>query len=289
LRLALARALVFAGRPEAALREYDLLLARHPQRAEAQSERADLLLDLGRAVDAARGYRRTLELRPEHRHAGHMLASIEGGDAAAHSAYVAGLYDAYAATFEDHLTRQLGYDIPAELRRALAPLLPAPVPALDIGCGTGLVAEALEGLASPIDGIDLSPGMVERARRRGRYRTLAAGDLTTLVGSGGFTGPYGLVTAADVFIHLPDLTPAFARIAGILAPEGLFAFSIEVADQPVALRSSGRYAQSRHHIRELAARSGLAVMLERSVTVRLERLRPVPGHLFILSRPLPMT
>jgi predicted TPR repeat methyltransferase len=283
LRLDLARALVFAGRHGAALAEFDKVLALHSGRAEAHVERADLLVDLGRTKDAADGYRRALALRPEYRHAAHMLASLEGsGGGPAHAAYVAGIYDAYAVTFEDHLTRQLGYDVPGEMRRALVPLLPAPVTALDLGCGTGLVAEALGGLASPIDGIDLAPAMIAMAGRRGRYRTLAVGDVLALVGRGDFAGPYGLVTAADVFIHLPDLAAVFRRIAGGLASGGLFAFSTEDSDEPVALRSSGRYAHSPGHIRDLAAGTGMSVLLEQKVAVRLERLHPVAGRLFIL-------
>jgi predicted TPR repeat methyltransferase len=173
------------------------------------------------------------------------------------------------------------------MRRELDGLIRAPLPVLDLGCGTGLVAEALRDLASPIDGIDLSAAMLAKARDRGQYSTLAAGDFVELVGRGDFAGPYGLVTAADVFIHLPDLEPAFARIAEVLAPGGHFAFSTEDSEEPVALRSSGRYAQNPRHLRDLATRHGMSIVLERPVTVRLERLRPVAGHLFILSRRRP--
>jgi SAM-dependent methyltransferase len=50
---------------------------------------------------------------------------------------------------------------------------------LDAGCGTGLVGAALaeRGVAT-IDGVDVSPGMLERARTTGAYRSLAPADLT---------------------------------------------------------------------------------------------------------------
>ena len=47
---------------------------------------------------------------------------------------------------------------------------------LDAGCGTGLVGVALASAGyTIIDGVDLSPGMVEKAKRRGVYRELVGG------------------------------------------------------------------------------------------------------------------
>jgi predicted TPR repeat methyltransferase len=214
-----------------------------------------------------------------------MLACLTGAGPGAEAGYVAGLYDGYAGDFDQHLTGQLGYDVPAEMRRMLAGLLASPVASLDLGCGTGLVAEALQGLAAPVDGIDLSPAMVERARRRSRYRRLAIGNLVELTGRGDFAGPYGLVTAADVFIHVPDLRAAFTAVSRALAPGGLFVFATEDGDEPRSVRSSGRFAHGRRHIRTLAGESEMKIEAEMNVTVRLERLRPVPGGLFALRRP----
>ena len=47
---------------------------------------------------------------------------------------------------------------------------------LDAGCGTGLVGVSLAAAGyTTIDGVDLSPAMVEQARRRGVYRELIGG------------------------------------------------------------------------------------------------------------------
>ncbi|KAM0211909.1 hypothetical protein ACHAPQ_004181 [Fusarium lateritium] len=49
---------------------------------------------------------------------------------------------------------------------------------LDAGCGTGLVGEALMKLgAKNVDGIDISPGMLEVAERTGVYESLSVGNL----------------------------------------------------------------------------------------------------------------
>ena len=50
---------------------------------------------------------------------------------------------------------------------------------LDAGCGTGLVGIHLAKLgAKNVDGIDLSPGMLDVARRTGSYRNLDTADLS---------------------------------------------------------------------------------------------------------------
>jgi SAM-dependent methyltransferase len=50
---------------------------------------------------------------------------------------------------------------------------------LDVGCGTGEIDRMLEGRVGALAGVDLSPGMVERARQRNPwadYRDYAEGD-----------------------------------------------------------------------------------------------------------------
>ena len=56
---------------------------------------------------------------------------------------------------------------------------------LDAGCGTGLVGAALaRSGARNIDGIDISTGMLEVAKKSGNYRSLHETDLTKRIGTG---------------------------------------------------------------------------------------------------------
>src|SRR5271170_6347616 len=60
-------------------------------------------------------------------------------------AYIARLFDQYAPRFEAHLTERLGYRAPALIAEALGAAAPARrfANALDLGCGAGLMGEAL--------------------------------------------------------------------------------------------------------------------------------------------------
>ncbi|MEM8836775.1 MAG: methyltransferase domain-containing protein [Pseudomonadota bacterium] len=66
-----------------------------------------------------------------------------------------------------------------------------------MGCGTGLVAEALKCAAEDIDGIDISEEMLEKARDKGLYRRAIQADLTGSLDA--IKNDYGAVVSAGTF------------------------------------------------------------------------------------------
>jgi SAM-dependent methyltransferase len=101
---------------------------------------------------------------------------------------------------------------------------------LDIGCGVGRLTRALAPRAAHVTGVDVSPEMVERARRNldGLPNvTLFVGDGTTLqpVADAAMDGVVSLV----VFQHIPDpqITLGYIREIGrVLRPGGWAAFQV---------------------------------------------------------------
>ena len=81
------------------------------------------------------------------------------------------------------------------------------------------------GLGSPargvgeIDGVDLSPGMLEAARARGVYARCARARSATPASS---RGAYDLVVSCLVDEHLADLRPLYAEAARLARPGGRF-------------------------------------------------------------------
>lgn len=87
------------------------------------------------------------------------------------------LYDDWAGTYDDSFARAWGYVAPARIAEIfLTEGGAAAEPVLDIGAGTGLLAEALPGLQ--IDGIDISAEMLARAGAKGLYHARIEADLT---------------------------------------------------------------------------------------------------------------
>ena len=86
------------------------------------------------------------------------------------------LYADWAASYDADTLDGMGYVAPVLAARALSEALEgetAEARILDAGCGTGLVgAEIARRTEAEIDGIDLSPGMLEEAaRKKVRLRT----------------------------------------------------------------------------------------------------------------------
>ena len=90
------------------------------------------------------------------------------------------LYDEWAASFDADITDESqGYVAPGLAAATVARVAGLDGEILDAGCGTGLVGVELASLgARTIDGVDISPGMLARARETGVYRHLEPADLT---------------------------------------------------------------------------------------------------------------
>jgi predicted TPR repeat methyltransferase len=248
---------------------------------------------LGRREDAVVALRRALELDPEDALGVRIdltrLGALQTEEAIG-AAYVRALFDDYAGTFDKHLVKNLNYRGPellhAAVRRAQAAygqkLWCGRV--LDLGCGTGLVAQALSGAYGTIEGVDLSPRMLSAARKSRLYDRLHEGDLLGfLKGQGERTAD--LVVAADVFVYIAALDDIFAEVFRVLTRGGLFAFTVQAhAGEGVILGADSRYAHGESYLRALAERTGFAVALFEAVSTRQDRGVDVPGFLLVLER-----
>ncbi len=260
-----------------------------PDYADAWNNLGIVLHDLRRTDEAAVCYREALKLRPDLAGTRFLLAAVGGLPMPDKPPpqYVAKLFDAYADQFEQQLVGQLQYQIPQLLsrfvRRVIGPQ-PCSLATLDLGCGTGLCGPLFRDIAQTLTGVDLSAGMVEKARVKNVYDQLLVGDIT-------FPGliprdTFDLILATDVFPYLGDLQPVFRACAEALKSGAHFAFSVEAADtnEPYILRSTDRYAHTPAYIRKLTADTGFVELGMDKVVVRMDRGKPVDGCIFILRR-----
>ena len=286
--IALGRVRAAQGRPREAIAAYRKALSLAPNTAEIFPLLGEAQLDAGDRDNARKSFRMALKLRPDNRLAAHMLAALEDSGAGPRNTYTADLFDYYSGIFDSHLVSRLGYAVPSLMRGVIDELAPGRRfdAALDLGCGTGLVAEALSDVLETIDGIDLAPKMIEVARTKNLYRELAVSDIVAWLDRPASNSAYDLVLAADVFIYVGTLEAVFAGTRAALRPGGLFAFSIEtLADGEVEIRSSGRFAHSTGYVTRLAAEHGLELRAARDIAVRTERNTPIAGHILVLEKP----
>ncbi|MFN0182249.1 MAG: methyltransferase [Aquabacterium sp.] len=210
---------------------------------------------------------------------------------------VRSLFDRYADRFDTHLRDHLAYRAPEVVAEVVAPLR-APgrlLATLDLGCGTGLSGMPMRAGASRLVGVDLSSKMVAQARERGIYDELHVGELldylegraTVHAAPGPLPGPFDLALATDVLNYIGNLAPLHAALNQVLAPGGLFAFTVEqTADDgpPFVLNDSLRYAHSAAYVRALAADHGYAVLALGEAVLRKERDADVRGLVVVIRR-----
>jgi len=156
---------------------------------------------------------------------------------------------------------------------------------LDLGCGTGLGGAAFRPYVDWLVGVDISPAMVTKARSKGLYDRLAVLDLLHFLDADAQSqARYHLVVAADVFVYTSDLGPIAAAAARVLAPDGLFAFTVETyAGDGVVLQQSLRYAHGAAHVRAAIAAAGLNLLALNHAVTRKEKGAPVPSLVVVAT------
>ncbi len=245
-----------------------------------------LLSGFGHLDAATRIGRKQLELWPASPSAAYLLKAVAGDSGLDRSSpeYVVEHFDAFAEGFDAQLVGALGYDIPEKLCAAVreASVAGRLYDTLDAGCGTGLCGPLLRSMSRDLTGVDLSPGMLEQAKKRAVYDTLTCEELTSFLRR--FPAQFDLIVAADVFIYFGDLAPIFSGAALALRPGGIFACSTEswVGEQ-YRLQPSGRFAQSPAYVRAMAT-GEFEELAYIETTIRLEASGRLPGNIFIFQR-----
>jgi ubiquinone/menaquinone biosynthesis C-methylase UbiE len=92
---------------------------------------------------------------------------------------------------------------------------------LEVGCGTGLVLQRVAEFAGRAVGIDLSPGMLERARSRGL--DVQEGSATALPFP---DDSFDVAYSFKVLSHVPQLETALAEMLRVVRPGGHLVFDI---------------------------------------------------------------
>ncbi|AIG81138.1 ubiquinone/menaquinone biosynthesis methyltransferase [Amycolatopsis japonica] len=103
-------------------------------------------------------------------------------------------------------------------------------PVADVGCGPGHVTAHLASLGLDVTGVDLSPKMIEVARRQFPDQRFSVGSMTALDFRDGSLD--GLVAWWSIFHLPPEVLPdVFAEFRRTLAPGGRLLVGFHVGDE----------------------------------------------------------
>ena len=209
--------------------------------------------------------------------------------------YVQTLFDQYAPRFEAALLGDLGYRAPQLLFKAVLSVRSAAKKpaffkrAIDLGCGTGLGAGAFGKEVDHFIGIDLSPKMIEQARASGLYAELEVADMVAGLRSKA-DGSTNLILAADAMCYVGDIAPVLSEAKRVLAPGGVFAFTLETHDGDGLTIGEGlRYAHGKKLVRDKVVAAGLGLAHLEEASPRTEDNEPVRGLVVVAVKPEPRT
>jgi predicted TPR repeat methyltransferase len=314
------------GRVAEADAAYRTAIRIDPEHADAYNNLGVLLNGLGRQREAALCFSKVITLRPKHPEARrllalahytlgdvdkaiavfdewlreepddpiarHMLAACSGRDVPerASDAFVAQTFDSFAASFDAKLA-SLGYRAPALVAETLAHAgvdASRSLDVVDAGCGTGLCGPLVAPYARRLVGVDLSEGMLARARERNVYDELTRGELTAYLHDA--PDAFDVIVSADTLVYFGPLEAVAAAAATALRPGGVLVFTVEeltggAGGPGHSLSPNGRYRHSRGYVERVLADAGLQPEIA-AAELRVEAGEPVAGLVVRATRVL---
>jgi predicted TPR repeat methyltransferase len=258
-----------------------------PNDADAWGELGELAHILGHRDETRAAYEKFLELEPNDEETKLILVALrdEPPPPRASDECIQQMYQRFSSFFDFNLCEELYYEGPQRLHDMITAVMGDrhDLVVADIGCGSGLAGVQLKPHAAHMMGVDLSPEMIELARKRSVYDRLEVAEITRWLCAG--QDHFDLIAACDCLIYFGDLRPVVVAAARRLKRGGVLAFTLERGDQyPLRLTDSGRYAHHAQHVREAAAEAGLNVTRLEEAYLRMEYGEEVTGLFVVLSQ-----
>ncbi|HEU5400038.1 MAG TPA: class I SAM-dependent methyltransferase [Terriglobales bacterium] len=144
-------------------------------------------------------------------------------------------YDRLAAEYSAHISGELQHKpLDCELLRRFAGMTQGKGEVCDMACGPGHVARFLHGAKADVFGLDLSPGMVEQARKLCPEIRFREGNMMELdLPDASLAG----ITAMYAIVNIPEesLAQVFREMRRVLKPGGVTLIAFHVGDEEVAV------------------------------------------------------
>jgi len=162
--------------------------------------------------------------------------------------------------------------------KALLPHLQPDAQGIDFGCGSGVLGLALRhaGLRQPLDGLDLSPVMLDLARATNCYRDLQRANLLLPGECPTLAAPYDFAITVGLIGDYVPYYIALPHIVAALKPGGLLGFAVE------------QRSTSCHALEKMAAELGLAILAQIILPIPQAQLEEQTYQFYVaVSAPAP--
>ena len=200
----------------------------------------------------------------------HINAAFEGGNIENNQIFVEKLFDNFADNYE-LVMQNLDYQAPLAIRRIAGDLKGR---IADLGCGSGLVGQAVKNNRNQLIGVDLSAKMLKQAKNKQIYTELVQSDLFDFLKT---RSDYDWIIAADVLGYIQSVEKLIELCRG-----KNIIFSIEKSDasSPYQLQTNGRLKHNPSYIKQLLEQNGFKDIQIEDIILRSENSIPVTGCIF---------
>jgi predicted TPR repeat methyltransferase len=270
------------GEYQAAIEAYQASLAINPTQKVVYHNFWKLLVSTGQKEAARQVLEQWIAVEPDNHIAQHhYLADTGYMPERASEGYIQQTFDRFAASF-DNVLQNLDYRAPSLIILQVGTLFSETQKlrcVLDAGCGTGLSGIGLKPYADKLIGVDLSQGMLTKARVRGIYDELVQADLVAYLTTQ--TEQFELIISADTLVYFGALLAFLQAARSALTSKGTLIFTLEKqeADNGFALNYHGRYAHTPRYVSDCLNEAGLVLQSMETVILRKEAGEPVVGLL----------
>ena len=273
------------GDQEEAANTLEIALLLRPDFGAALGHLGVLYMALDKVSQAIACYEKLIELDHNATDARHMIAALTGKTtASAPFSYIKNLFNDFSDHFEERLLVDLEYQTPWALEKMLIKNTGTHIyeRLLDLGCGTGLIGQIFKDVAKSKTGVDLSPKMIDAAKKKNVYDHLLEDDIINFLQQ--TTATFDLIIACDTLIYLGEMGSLFSLLSQRLSNKGTILLSTEYyQDKGYKLQPSGRYAHSQSYIQGLAKANGLKIMAVERANLRKEKGEWIIGDLYLLT------
>ena len=245
-----------------------------------------ILYELDKLQEAQTCFEKSVSLNPENTESKHLLSALMGEKTnSAPKEYVEKLFDDFASTFDDHLVEDLEYKTPKIISNVLIQSSEDNFfgSVLDLGCGTGLVGQEIKTYSKKLIGIDLSKGMLEKAKLKNVYDELKNDDIEGYLINEFID--FDIFIASDVFVYIGDLSNIFRLIKSENQSNGKLIFTTEhnIKNHGFELEKTGRYSHSKTYINNLCDQFGYHLRYFDIVKLRKDKDILINGGIYLLE------
>lgn len=197
-------------------------------------------------------------------------AALKGEKIENNQIYVERLFDNFADNYE-LVMQNLDYSAPLAIQSVAGDICGT---VADLGCGTGLVGQAVKSVQNQIIGVDISANMLQVAAQKNIYKELIKSDIISFLQ---LRKDYDWIIAADVVGYLGDLT----QFIQLCFPKKLI-FSIEIDNniKDYQLDATSRYKHNPEYINNLLIKAGYKDINTQKIKLRNENNTPVDAMVF---------